>query len=1535
MARKLNKNVVGVLTLLGMILLAAAGIVLMANMPGQDPLVYAKEAKELEDKGEYNKAMQTYGRAYTKDPERDPEYLVKAARCAIEDGSIGDCRKRLQQARLTNPKLRSAAELSVKLELEVMGLFPSALQAATLLEEAKKLAEIDDQSAMVQEALGTAYAQLIDEAPENAEKAETALKRAWELDPTNPNAIKALASLRWQQAIRKMREGKRKEGDGLLEDLQSLLGSAIKQCGDAGESKAKEELTQAQGLYKVLQGESKEGLAILESLTKEETTNTEVRVLLGNIYAGFLDPKVDRDFDKAVKVLKEAIALNPEEGTAYLTLGQVYRAQRGEAKETKEKEEKFDAEVNVYMEGLEKVQRTKHFRAFRNNQSRIEFFTELCLLQLGRAAEADSSDKNEEYLRNAESWIEKLKQEVDLEAVPVRILSAHVLNARGDYVGAIHEAEAAERALRGRIDLRLSILLGQLYSQQGQWGAAKDAYLRALAASPREPILYVKVAEVLLRMNQAADAMRFLNPGEPPELQAALDADRGATIQRIEAYRQLGQMELAEKESVKLKEGSPRDEFLQVNLLMMQQRNEEAETKLKKMLEEQPDSFQVLRLLAQLYASAGRFQDAKELLTRAQEREPDSREIRRLMLVVGQEEGTATEEQIIEFFKEEPDVYTRSMWIAEYYSSKQKYDEVRKYLDQAEEAKPDQAHCIEKQLRLALVQKDWARAEKYAAKHGALNVDGTEGKIAQGRVAVAKADAERDAGNTAAAEAEYRRAVDLMTVGLQNYPKYSMGWTYLAEAYGNAGRAAEAKSSLAQALAVDPTNPYANRALAAIYINEGDESGAEKYLQAAARALPNDSWVKQRLQLAKERENPKDGIASREKLRAENPNDVENLVVLARLYGDPKVGEYDKAAAAYREALKLVGQDAKQKSTNGDLSLAREFAGFLGQAEVNRPSEGEQLLSDMFKAEEDKARRALLAVYLAQFYEAQNVLATADRHIRQAVSLDASPEVLTAAAEFCSRTNQLRQALEYYERVAKAADAYDPAGKTARVRMIAILLAVLEMDRAKEEIAAFRKLYPDDAQGMVYEGAYHRMGGDIQKAKEAFDGYIEKNPGNALALWQRGQLYMLLKRWEPAINDLRQAKVFDPDGFGYQHRIALADALVEAGRGLEAVTELELILQSTPEEGAVAEALVEVYRRVNPPRYADAENLITSYMRRYPKDARWPRLLGTMGEESQDWNKAVSGYEKAAELSRNTPEAIRSLFTAYRRAGRPEDIIRYATEKLTTKTLAGSPPALAVLAWAYSRTGDDQKSTETFDQALASAGEDVIAAVQVVGEMVGVMGAEKALVRAKARAEADPENPDRKKVLVHLLWLNKQMDEAIGVCQEISKMSTSRVGDAVFAEVAEGMLLEAQSRYPEAKAKYEAALKLAPDQPVALNNIAFLLVDKMDQPAEALPYAERARRLSPSNPGVLDTYGWVLARNGRLGEALGVLLRAVDTKREDPELLFHIGKVCQLRGEVDDAKRWLEAARTAATKDNSPLLPRINEALQQIGKTGT
>lgn len=89
MAKKLNRNLVGILTLVGMVLLAVGGFALLASLPGQDPKVYEADAEKLRSEGKFEMAADTLIRAYQRDPSKNPEYLVKGAKCVLEEGKIG------------------------------------------------------------------------------------------------------------------------------------------------------------------------------------------------------------------------------------------------------------------------------------------------------------------------------------------------------------------------------------------------------------------------------------------------------------------------------------------------------------------------------------------------------------------------------------------------------------------------------------------------------------------------------------------------------------------------------------------------------------------------------------------------------------------------------------------------------------------------------------------------------------------------------------------------------------------------------------------------------------------------------------------------------------------------------------------------------------------------------------------------------------------------------------------------------------------------------------------------------------------------------------------------------------------------------------------------------------------------------------------------------------------------------------------------------------------------------------------------------
>lgn len=1527
MAQKINKKLVGVLILSIMVLMTVAAVVLVNNLPAPDPTKYAKDGEKYMSDGDYDRAIQAFQRAYSKDPSQNPEYLIKAAKCAVELGEIGKARNCIQLAKVRDPRNASALEMDLDIEYELAPYIGTVNQWNGVVERASNMLGMDEfaQSARTHLILGTAYLQLQKEDPTFESKGTAELKRALELDPTSVEALTAISEQMSRTAIEKEASGSMAEGRDVRAARVGLINAAIGKCG-AESAEKKLELETLLARFKVVDGDIDEGLKILEEQAKAETDRIDARLMLGRLYSGAFSVRLEPDYEKATKYLKSAIEGDPTRPAPYLALGRVLKIERERSDSDSGKEAKLEELRALYNQGLEKIERSKHFRKLGNNQARVQMLEELFLQELALNREASSAQDKESSLARAERVIERLKEERSVDSMEVHFTTAHLFAARGDLIPATREAEAALAAQGGQNNPAIMRLCADLYTRQGQWGAGRDVLRSLIRLDPNDPSLYIGLARVLLRLNQPTEALAALQPSQPESVRNALINNPDAVKARVDAYQQLKDYEHATAEAKKLGEGSSDDVVRQAGLLVAEGQYAEAESKLKDVLQKEPKNENAIRTLLQLYEASKRGDEGRAFIDHLVSQNPDNRNFKRFQIaMMSNLTKEERDQKVLEFINEEPDELTRYTALVGYYENRGELDKAIQSLDQAERISPESGSIIEGQFTLALRRKDWDRAAKYAKRSADLNSDGTNGKMCEGRLALARAGDARQAGDAAESKRLTDQAIELMTIALENYPQNSQGWTYLAGALLDSGRTEEAKSRLQHALAINPTNAYASMFLARIAANEGNEREERRYLADASRGLPDDQWVQDRLRYYTEKDNPESGVEAREKIAKDDPDNLENWVRLARLYADPKVGSVDKAIGAYRRAIDL---------TDEKLALGAELADYYGSEAVNRPGDGDALLKGMFDAETDKSKKALISAAMGRFYERQQILATADRHYRQAAFLDPSFRVLSIVAEFYARTGKFKEALEQYDKIRVMSEITPDQKRDVDSRMIAILLTTGDLPRAKSMIDSFVESYPDDSQGLIFEGAYHRIGGDIEKAMEAFNRHLAKDPDNAVALWQRGQLHLLRGRWQSAIDDLSKSKAYKPDAFEYQHRIALADALLEAGRGDEAIGELQQILDTNPDQVSVAESLVDAYTRVRPPRFSDAENLIYRYQSRFSRDARWPTLLGKLGELAQDWDKAVSGYEQAAELGGYQPEAIRSLFTAFRSAGRPQPVIDFATNKLSSSLLERIPEALSVLAWAYYQTGQQEKCFETFDRALQATGTNFQAYQFVMGDIVMNLGPQAALARALEQVKADPENREKLKALVHLYKFNDRSEDAIRTCDEVLKIASGDA-DLIFAHLAKGMLLSSEKQYEEARAEYEEVLKLNPDQSMTLNNLAYLLGVELKKPEEALVYAKKAAQLQPNNPDVLDTYGWNLALLKRYGEAAGTLLRALEADKNNVDVIYHLAELYRDKGDTEESalmyRRALKILDTPQ-KDTRGYLPNIKQALKEMGQ---
>jgi len=100
---------------------------------------------------------------------------------------------------------------------------------------------------------------------------------------------------------------------------------------------------------------------------------------------------------------------------------------------------------------------------------------------------------------------------------------------------------------------------------------------------------------------------------------------------------------------------------------------------------------------------------------------------------------------------------------------------------------------------------------------------------------------------------------------------------------------------------------------------------------------------------------------------------------------------------------------------------------------------------------------------------------------------------------------------------------------------------------------------------------------------------------------------------------------------------------------------------------------------------------------------------------------------------------------------------------------------------------------------------------------------------------------------------------------------------------------------------------------IALNNLAYVLLEYANQPEEALKYAQQAHELAPDHPDIEDTMGWAYYRKGIYGMAVEHLAHAVarDGKQMSPASnvrKYHLAMAYFKNGERERAMTTLEAA---------------------------
>jgi Flp pilus assembly protein TadD len=144
-----------------------------------------------------------------------------------------------------------------------------------------------------------------------------------------------------------------------------------------------------------------------------------------------------------------------------------------------------------------------------------------------------------------------------------------------------------------------------------------------------------------------------------------------------------------------------------------------------------------------------------------------------------------------------------------------------------------------------------------------------------------------------------------------------------------------------------------------------------------------------------------------------------------------------------------------------------------------------------------------------------------------------------------------------------------------------------------------------------------------------------------------------------------------------------------------------------------------------------------------------------------------------------------------------------------------------------------------------------------------------------------------------------------------------------------GNLEDAVGDKKKAEFYYNRALEIKPDQPVAANNLAYMLLQSGGNVDLALSLAQAARRGMPDSPDSADTLAWAYYYKGTYGYARDLLEDALKKAPNNAAMHYHLGMVYSKMADRNSALLHLKKAISIAP--GSQTAKDAQAALQKLG----
>jgi tetratricopeptide (TPR) repeat protein len=172
----------------------------------------------------------------------------------------------------------------------------------------------------------------------------------------------------------------------------------------------------------------------------------------------------------------------------------------------------------------------------------------------------------------------------------------------------------------------------------------------------------------------------------------------------------------------------------------------------------------------------------------------------------------------------------------------------------------------------------------------------------------------------------------------------------------------------------------------------------------------------------------------------------------------------------------------------------------------------------------------------------------------------------------------------------------------------------------------------------------------------------------------------------------------------------------------------------------------------------------------------------------------------------------------------------------------------------------------------------------------------------KAAADLDSKNSEAVLKLAEVRNDRGDSGKALQAYLDGSKINPRDIRFYLLA----GGIYESKQDWEHAKQQYQKVLEMEPQNPVASNNLAYVMLQQGGNVDVAFAMAQTARRQLPDNANSADTLGWAFYHKAVYTSAITLFKEAIKKDPDNPLFNYHLGLAYAKSGQAGLAQQQLD-----------------------------